>query len=237
MLELTGCSIKTPYLSITQWPVAKKAIYYGDPSPYRVAILPLADRRPIHEKEGKRPGGMFLLLWNHRVGDYYTGDHVFGDHVTQQLTHQLTEYLRSSNAFAHVVEVETPAEFNPSDVVQVTKLGRAQVVDYLLGGEVQHFFGSQSQHTSIFLLPLYFINTFSWQDSKTLPWGKTAIHFVLYDGRSGDIVWRRFIEANQTLPRDSDPMSEAALESFTNAAGELAVNLRNLPLGVAASAN
>lgn len=146
------------------------------------------------------------------------------------MTERLTEYLRSANVFTEIIHVVPPQSFDASNPSAVSNLGQSQVVDYLLAGEIQHFFGSQSQHTSIFLLPLYFINTFGWQDSKSLPWGKTAVHFTLYDARSGDLVWRRLIEIDRTLPKDTDAMSEAALESFTDAAGILATELRNLPL-------
>ena len=226
---LTGCAIKTPYLNISQWPITKRAMYYRDPLPYRIGVLPLTDHRPAHEQQGKRPFGLFLLLWNRRVGDYYTGDHVFGGNVAERLTEQVSEYLISSNAFAEVIRTSPPqGGLELSDASRISALGREHVVDYLLSGELHHFFGSQSQHTSIFLLPLYFINTFGWQDSKTLPWGNTAIQFVLYDGKTGDITWRRLVEANKTLPRDTDPMSEAALESFADVAGQLATDLREL---------
>lgn len=228
---VAGCSIKTAHLNASQWPITQRAMYYSEPAPYRIGVLPLMDRRPAEERTGKRPRGLFLLLWNRRVGDYYTGDHIFGNDVAKRLTDQLTEYLRSSHAFAEVIQVHPPADFNPANAASVSRVGRERVVDYMLQGELQHFFGSQSQHTSIVLLPLYFINTYSWQDSKSLPWGKTEALFALYDGRSGDMVWRRLIAADQTLPRDTDSMAEAALESFADTTGTLTTNLRELPLG------
>ncbi len=225
-----GCAISTPHMNIRQWPGAARAGYYHEPAPVRVGVLPLVDQRPAVEHSGKRPTGMFLLLWNRRVGDYYTGDRVFGGEVTSQLTDQLVQYLKAGNVFADVVRVQPPTDFNPADPTSVSTMGRSNVVHYLLRGEVQHFYGSQTQHTMIYLLPLYFVNTFGWEDSKTLPWGKTSIQFTLYDAQTGDLVWRRLIEYNQTLPRDKDPMSQAALESFTGAAGELSTDLRTIPL-------
>ena len=227
---LTGCSIKTPYINARQWPTTKGATYYRDVSPFRVGVLPLVDQRPIHEQHGKRPGGTFLLLWNRRVGDYYTGDHVFGGQVPVALTGQVIEYLQASHVFVEALPVTPSDAFNPAIAEHVSRVGRDAVVDYLLRGEIQHFFGSQSQHTSIYLLPLYFVSTFGWQDSKSLPWGKTSIRFTLYDGRTGDILWGRLEEANHTMPRDTDAMSEAAMESFTTAAGQLTVDLREFSL-------
>jgi hypothetical protein len=78
---------------------------------------------------------------------------------------------------------------------------------------------------------LYFISAFGWQDSKGLPWGQTTIRFHLYDGQNGDLVWQHRLEASETLPRGTDSMAEAAMESFTQVAGELATELRKLPLG------
>ena len=216
---LSGCSISTPYTNLKTWPMAHQAMYYRDPAPLHLGVLPLLERRPANERNGQRPRGIFLLLWNRRVGDYYTGDYIFGGDVPTQLTAQLIEYLRAANVFASVVPLSASHDVaapSPS-------------MDYLLGGELQHFFGSQSQHTSIFLLPLYFINTFGWQNSKTLPWGKTSILFTLYDGHGGT-VWRREVEHSLTLPKETDAMSEAALESFVGAVGQLAVDLRELSL-------
>jgi len=227
---LSGCSIKTPYLNAGQWPITQRAMYYSDPAPVRIGVLPLIDRRPTEERQGKRPGGLFLLVWNRRVGDYYTGDHVFGKDVAVHLTDQLAAYLRSANAFAQIIQLAPPPGADPTDSATLIALGRESMADYFIQGELQHFFGSQSQHTSIMLLPLYFINAFSWQDSKSLPWGKTAAQFVLYDGKRGDMVWRRLIEADQTLPRETDSMAEAALESFADAAGQLTTDLHQLPL-------
>ena len=229
-LALTGCAVKTPYLQARQWPVSKRVSYYADPAPFRIGVLPLEDERPVQEQRGKRPGGMFLLLWNRRTGDYYTGDHIFGGTVAPDLTQQLIAHLQATNAFAEVLLLEPPPNFNPGIPEHISRFGRDQVVDYLLRGEIQHFFGSQSQNTYVFLLPLYFVNTFGWQDYKSLPWGKTAIQFTLSDGRNGDMVWRRFIEADWTMPKDTDAMSTAALESFVKAANQLAIDLRGLPL-------
>ncbi len=229
-LLLAGCSIKTPYVNVSQWPMEQRVMYYSSPSPLRIGVLPLMDHRPVHEQHGQRPRGMFLLLWNRRVGDYYTGDHIFGDQVANRLTDRLVGGLKAANAFAEIVPVAAPSDFDPTNAQQVSRLGQQAVVDYLVYGELEHFFGSQSQHTSTVLLPLYFINSFSWQDSKSLPWGKTAMACRLYDGRSGDMVWRRLIESDRTLPRNTDAMSEAAMYSFVDATGQLAKELRELSL-------
>jgi len=229
-LVLAGCAIKTPYLPARQWSVSKRAAYYADPAPFRIGLLPLEDERPAQEQRGKQPGGMFLLLWNRRTGDYYTGDHVFGGNVAPDLTQQLIAHLKATNAFAEVLPLEPPPTFNPGIPEHMSRLGRDQVVDYLLRGEIQHFFGSQSQNSYVFLVPLYFVNTFGWQNYKSLPWGNTAIQFTLSDGQNGDMVWRRFIEADWTMPKETDAMSTAALESFVKATNQLALDLRGLPL-------
>src|SRR3989338_1764771 len=174
-LLLTGCSIKTPDVNGSQWPVEQRVMYYNSPAPLRIGVLPLVDHRPIQEQDGQRPRGMFLLLWNRRVGDYYTGNHIFGGQVASRLTDRLVSGLKAANAFTEIVPVAAPSDFNPNHAQQVSRLGQQEVVDYLVYGELEPFFGSQSQHTSIVLLPLYFINSLSWQDSKSLPWGKTAM--------------------------------------------------------------
>jgi hypothetical protein len=174
---------------------------------------------------------MFLLLWNRRVGGYYTGDHLFGDDVGVQLSRQLADYLKAANVFVDVAHLSAlPQEFNYLNPADLQALGQTQRADYLLGGELQHFFGSQHQHFSMYVLPLYFIGMFGWQDSKSLPWGQTTIRVYLYDGRTGDIAWRQMLEASETLPRETDSMAEAALTAFTKAAGQLATDLRQLPL-------
>lgn len=203
-------------------------MYYTQPLPYRVVVLPLVDQRPLEERHGKKAPAMFLLLWNRRVGDYYTGDHVFGGEVAKQLAHQLSEYLRAANVFAHVVSSPSVGTQLP-DVNRVQRLAQEHAADYVLTGELEHFFGSQHQHFSMFVLPLYFINTWGWEDSKTLPWGQTTVQITLYDGTSGDILWRQRFEAQETLPRETQTMSEAALESFASMAGRVTAELRGLP--------
>ena len=235
LISLTGCSIKTPFINASQWPGEKRVPYYNSPTPFRIGVLPLTDQRPDQERQGQRPHGMFLLLWNRRVGEYYTGDHIFGGQLPARLTDQLVNSLQGTNTFAEVVALKPPTEFDVNNAKQVSDLGKQEAVDYVLQGDLEHFFGSQSQHTSIVLLPLYFITTFSWQDSKSLPWGKTAITYRFYDGRTGDMIWRRLVEADRTLPTDKDAMSEAAMESFAQGVGQLAAQLRELPLSTMAS--
>lgn len=227
----SGCAISAPHLNMGQWPVETKAVYYHEPLPYRVVVLPLQDQRPSHERAGQKPGGLFLLLWNRRVGDYYTGDQVFGAQVADQLTSQVTRYLQASNVFAQVVPLpmERPAA-SGWNADRLRDLARDQAADFVLTGELKHFFGSQHQQTSIMLLPLYFINTMSWQDSKSLPWGQSTVRFALHEGTSGDLLWQHEIQGSDTLPRETDPMSQAALESFMNLNEQLVIELRNLPL-------
>lgn len=229
-LILTGCAIKTPYLNISQWPVTKRAMYYHQPLPHRIVLLPLLDQRPAEERHGKNASAMFLLLWNRRVGDYYTGDQVFGGDVPGQLSRQLAGYFQAANLFTGVTHVLAPSPFlELPNHTMVQQLAATHGADYLLVGELEHFFGSQHQAMSMLVLPLYFVNTWGWQDSKTLPWGQTTIRFTLYDGGHGDILWRQRFQAQQTLPREDDPMSLAALESFATVAGQLATELRQLP--------
>lgn len=230
-LGLSGCAIKTPHLPISQWPITQHAMYYREPLPYRVAMLPMKDARPARERTGQRPRGMFLLVWNKRVGDYYTSDAMYGNEVTGQLNAKLGEYLKSANVFADTVWVyPAEREADAYQAAEIQQLARDQVVDFLLASDLHHFYGSQTQKVSNFILPLYFINMTGWQDYKSLPWGKTAIRFVLYDGKHGDILWRQTLEASRTLPTDSDPMTKAALDAFTDVAGKLAASLRELRL-------
>lgn len=227
---LGGCAIKTPSQEIRAWPITQRALYYQEVAPYRVAVVPFLDQRPGHERTGQRPLGFFLLVWNRRVGDYYTGDRLFGQAINVQLAESLAAYLQAANVFAQVVTVPASESVSSQMEPQTAQvIARSQVADYVLGGELQHFFGSQHQHLSMVALPLYFINAFSWQDSKSLPWGQTTVRFALYDGTSGRLLWRHVLEASKTLPRETDSMATAALESFASVAGQLAVELRQIP--------
>ncbi len=229
-LSLFGCAIATPHMPISQWPVTKRAMYYREAAPYRVAVLPLVDQRPAEERRGKRPAGLFLLLWNRRKGDYTTGDRVFGGAIATDVSQQLASYLQAANVFAQVVHVASPGgAAAQADPMVLRQIAQEHAADYLLSGELQHFFGSQYQHTGAFFIPLYFISAFGWNEQKSLPWGQTTIRVALYDGRSGDLMWRRQFEARETMPRERDAMSEAALESLVTVAGDLAVELRQLP--------
>jgi hypothetical protein len=224
-IGLSGCAIHTPPVSISRWPLSSRAMYYRDALPYRVLVASLADERPVNERQGRRAPGMFLLVWNRRVGDYYTGDRLFGGEVGVQLAKQLTDYLQAANVFTEVLYVpESPR--NPDTIRRVS---RPHAADYVLTGELQHFFGSQHQHLSVYLLPLYFISAFGWRDSKSFPWGKTAMRVSLWDGKTGEVVWRHQLEASERLPRESDSMAEAALESFAEVSEDLADELRRIP--------
>lgn len=230
-MALAGCAIKTPYLNIGQRPIADQAMYFPEALPYRMVVVPFVDKRPDPERRGQQPHSMFLLLWNRRVGDYYTNDSLFGGQISTQLATQLAGYLKSANVFTEVNAVSTlPDGVEAFDASALQRIAHAYQADYLLAGELQHFFGSQHQHFSMFMLPLYFVSTFGWQNGKGLPWGQTAMQIYLYDGRRGDLAWRDLIDATDTLPRDTDSMAEAALRSFAKAAGQLATTLRQLPL-------
>jgi hypothetical protein len=186
---MAGCAIQTPHLAISRSPVAERAGYYRDPQPYRVLMLPLADKRPLQDRRGAKPPGMFLLLWNRRVGDYYTGDQVFGGNVAGELSTQLAAYLKSANVFAQVVTPSpVPADFDHANAAQVRQVARPHAADYILTGELNRFFGSQHQHLSVYVLPLYVVGAFGWQDSKSLPWGQTVMQMVLLDGQEGDLL-------------------------------------------------
>lgn len=219
ILVTSGCAIKTPHLPISQFPTHQKAMYFSKSLPYRVTVLPFKDFRPEEERRGKKASATFLLLWNKRTGDYYTGDRIFGQEVPQQLSEQFAQYLRASNLFAEVV--------SPSEAAHGDSPTNA---DFLLGGELQHFYGSQHQNFSMYVVPLYFASVSGWQDAKGLPWGKTSIRFLLSDAPSGEVVWTQYIEADATMPREKDSMAEAAMVSFVDAAGQLTTQLRQLPL-------
>ncbi len=228
---LAGCAIKTPQSAISHWPVEKRASYYAEPMPYRVAVVTLADHRPDNEHQGQQPRGLFLLLWNRRSGDYYTSDDAFAGNVPAQLSERLTAYLQSANAFTDATLVRVPSDgFDILDRSQVRTIGERQHVDYVLGGELKHFFGSQNQQFQMIMLPLYFANTFSWRNGKSLPWGKTTALLVLCDARSGEVVWRHELEASETLPTDKSMMTDAAMESFLSISNQLVAEVRQLPL-------
>lgn len=226
---VSGCAITTPHLAMAQWPMSQRAMYYQTALPYRIVVLPFIDQRPVHERRGQKARGSFLLLWNTRKGDYYTSDLVFGGEVGKQLGQQLANYLESANAFTTISYLPDES-LGFSDAEAIKRLGQSRKVDYVLGGELRHFFGSQNQDFSMYVIPLYFVSATGWQNAKTLPWGQTTVTAYLVDARTGDITWRHQLESSVTLPRESNSMAEAAMESFAEAAGKLTAELRQLPL-------
>ncbi len=228
---ISGCAIKTPPFPVSQFPIAERAVYYQETLPYRVAVLPLVDRRPKHEQLGQKAPARFFLLWNSRSGDYYTGDQLFGSEVPAQLSKQTAEYLRSANTFAKVFEpASLPNTPSWQDSSGLTQLAKAEVIDFFIAGEIEHFFGSQKQKASMYAVPLYFISAFGWQNSKSLPWGKTVIRFKLLNAKGGDVIWSEELQGSVTLPKETDSMAQAAMESFLLVSKDLAVKLRQLPL-------
>ena len=228
---LSGCAIKTPYLNINQRPISERAPYYNEPLPYRLLVLPAVDHRPSNEQQGQRPSAMFLLLWNKRVGDYYTGDAVFGNHVADQLSTQLADYLQKAHVFTMTnFTASLPPDFDPVNPAHIQQLARQHSADFVLRSELAHFFGSQHQQFSMYVLPLYVASAFGWQNNKSLPWGQTTLRVMLYDGQTGDIAWRQEFTAQETLPRNTDSMAEAAILSLSMASSQLTSELRRLPL-------
>lgn len=147
---VAGCSINTPYVNVSQWPVEQHVMYYNNPLPLRIGVLPLVDHRPVQEQDGQHPRGTFLLLWNRRVGDYYTGNHIFGGQVASRLTNRLVVGLKAANIYAQIVPVAAPPDFNPNNAEQVSRLGKQEVVDYLVYGELEirgHMTNSLGAHS------------------------------------------------------------------------------------------
>ena len=231
LLAATGCAIKTPPMSVSQFPVGDRAPYYQQPHAYRVAVLPFEDRRPEVERQGQKPKGVFLLLVNSRVGDYYTGNKHFGANAPVQLAEQLAGYLRKANLF---VGVDGPSSLSGlprrKDANEFKQFAQSKKIDYFLTGEIHHFFGSQHQNAYFYAVPAFYVSLTGWRSSKSLPWGRTVIDFALVDANNGDVVWSEQLQADRTLPKDTDAMTSAAMESFLLVSSNLAAKLNQLSL-------
>jgi hypothetical protein len=189
-LALSGCALKVP-------PVSLQLKHSSDPGEASIEAVPAAlyvaefeDQRPEPEREGRKPRGWYLYLWNSRIGTYITGDEDFTAPVPQAAAAAVADALRASGRFRAVAMLE------PSDAPLESAEGDG-AAEYLLRGQILHLYGTQYQRAIFTILPIGFWVMTNEVSPAT---GHSAIRFELLERATNRIVWSETLGESCTEP-------------------------------------
>lgn len=188
-----------------------------------LALIPLIDRRPAEEIKGKKPKGVFLLVWNQRIGDYVTSNKSFLEPHQEGMADRLAAAISRTNCFYEVktVNAKLPNQPTPDDFLPVLA---EEKVRYVLVGEIQHFYGKQHQKAYYLLIPALWVNLFFGNNRVDTAVGKTEILFTLYDAKTGSEVWRSNIQSEKSSAM-AGSYPQMAMQSFAEVSEKLANQL------------
>lgn len=219
---VSGCAVHSKPVSFLT-SEKPEVLFCGDAMPGTLGIAPVRDSRPAEERLGKKPAGMFLLLWNQRKGDYLTSDKDFLDPVLSTIAERLGYAISRTNCFYETRVLSSKISSQPSQEELLIFLAKEKV-DYVLTAELKHFYGRQSQNAHFFALPLYYVDVLGARNDVGVAQGFTEFIFTLYNTRTGFEVWRDKVMA------DSDSAvvgayPDVARDSFLGASKKVANEL------------
>lgn len=216
---VSGCAMKGQRVSlVNQTP--PNVLLCGDALQSTLGIAPVVDNRPKAEKVGDKPHGVYLLLWNQRIGDYVTSDKDFLDPVSSSMAQRIGYSISRTNCFFETKVLTTPVPAQPS-VADLLTVFVKEKVQFVLVPELKHFYGRQRQKAYFYAVPAYFVNMFGSGNETGTAEGFTEFLFTVYDTQTGQEVWREKITGQSTSPlKGSYP--QVAGESFAKASEELA---------------
>ncbi|MBF0593404.1 MAG: hypothetical protein HQL22_00395 [Candidatus Omnitrophica bacterium] len=125
MLSLVGCASLAP----VKYSLGGD-LYKGSSSGKVLLVSVLKDTRPEAEHTGQKSGNMPL----------YTGDGDFKPDVALQISQQLADHLKSSGLFNTVILQRVNDDLDTEAMQKLSDQG----IDYVLVGNINHFFGYQS---------------------------------------------------------------------------------------------
>lgn len=222
IIVFNGCAVKTQTVSLSV-PADMDIMKCGDAMSTTLGIAPVVDKRPEHERTGKKPKGVYLGVWNQRIGDYITSDLDFAESVPEAIVKQFQQAIEKSNCFfeAKILEGKIPAQPRAEDLLVAFAKYKTR---YILTSEVEHFYGTQSQTAHLAVIPAVYVNAASMGNNVGVAQGFTEILFTLYDTQLGYEIWRQKIETmSDTAVEGAYP--QAAKESLIEASEKLAHEL------------
>lgn len=220
---IMGCAISPHRVAIFS-PSKPEVLMCYDALQTSVGVAPLVDHRAAFQKAGAKPRGLYLLLWNQRIGDYVTSDKDFLDaSMLSAMSEQIGYHLSKTNCFFETKALTAEVPLQPSPERLLVVLAKEKV-RYVLTGELKHFYGKQPQKAYFYALPAYFVDLFGIGSQVGTAKGHTEILFTLYETESGQEVWREEVsgEASSAV---AGSYPEVARESFAKASQSLANQL------------
>ena len=186
-----------------------------------LGVLPIADLRPIEERDGTKPKGLYFLLWNQRMGDYVTSDQDFIDMSEFAMTRRIKMDLAQTYCFSSVTMISKSPSLSVVSHTFLRSIAVQQKLDYILSVELKHLYGKQRQDAYVYIVPAIVFNTFGHDNEVKPATGYTELRFILYDGRTGQRIWQGDVRGRQTVVEDG-AYPQAAAESFATASQNLA---------------
>ncbi len=212
-----GWSVKAEKVSLKDAAVAQADVLRcGDAIQATLAIA----KRPEYEKTGQKPKGVYLGVWNQRIGDYTTSEQDFGGEVLKDVSDVFRNAIEKSNCFFEVktVEEKISSQPGPEELLVAFSKTRAR---YILTGELEHFYGTQHQHSHLAVVPALVVNAASVADNVGMAEGVTEAVFALYDTQTGYEIFREKIDG-AALTQVKGTYPQAAKDSLVKAAESLA---------------
>jgi hypothetical protein len=202
---------------------APNVMVCGDALQETVGIAPLIDERPLAEKAGGKPHGIFLLLWNQRIGNYVSGSKDFLDPVEVAMPEQIGRSISRSNCFIQTKVLKSPLRGQPTPEDLLLTFAKEQV-RYVLISELKHFYGEQRQKAYFYALPAYFVDLIGSGNEIGPAQGHTEMIVTLYDAKGGSELFKEKIlgEANSSI---SGAYPKVARDSFIDASEKIANQL------------
>lgn len=218
-LLISGCAVKTTSISLFS-PEPPMLLKCGDALSSTLGFAPVLDQRPDHEKTGQKPKGVFLGVWNQRIGEYITSDRDFLDNVPDAFIKQMMYTIEKSNCFYElkVVEEKLPLQPNPEELLVIFAKTK---IRYVLLTELKHFYGTQYQHSHLAIIPTPYVSAASHANAVGNAQGFTEMFLTLYDTQMGQEVWRGKIEASADSQIKGD-YPQAAKDSLQKASEDAA---------------
>ena len=213
-----GCALKPQRVNIAS-PQSPEVMVCFDALQKSFGIAPIKDERPPVEKAGDKPGGIFLLLWNQRIGNYISGDKDFLDPAATAMPDQIGRSISRSNCFfeTKILKEQIPPQPSAEDLLIVLA---KEKVDYVLSVELKHFYGQQHQKAYLYLLPAFFVNFFGWGNQAGNAEGRAEMVIVIYETQSGNEVFREKVFTQAYTPV-AGAYPQAAQDAFTEASQKI----------------
>ena len=219
---LSGCAMKATRVNIAAQQ-SPEVLVCLDALQRSMGIASIQDDRPPAEKAGGKPHGIYLLLWNQRIGNYMSGNKDFLDLLETSMPEQMGRSISRSNCFVETKTLKTKVGPQPS-AEELLVVFSKEKVRYVLVSQVKHFYGQQRQKAYFYAIPAFYVDFFGWGNQAGNAQGHTDIIFILYDTQMGQEVLRERVVTDAFSPI-AGAYPQVASESFLEASQKISNHL------------